>query len=87
MADYTLTTTTEQETALTEVIGELNAERAKQTPPLPAVTNNQYVIKRFGDVFDNYVKQMEEKNQISIREAWGNADAATRARVKSELGI
>jgi len=87
MADYTLTTTTEQESGLTDAVDELNTQRAAQNPPLPAITNQQYVTVRFGGVFDDYVKQMKERTRVSIEKAYGDADAATQTIVKDALGI
>jgi len=87
MTDYTITTTAEQETALTKTVAKVNAERAAETPPKAAITNTQYVDKITKSTFDSYVSQTDEEDRVSVKDAFKNADASTKAQIKTLLGL
>jgi hypothetical protein len=97
-ATYSVTTTPEQDVALTAVVAQANAERAaldardlgkdgKPVNPRPPLTVEQYVKRRFKEVLDSYIEQQKAVTQTSIKEAWEKADDATREKVKTNLGI
>jgi len=97
-ATYSVTSTLEQDTALTAIVAQANAERAaldardlgadgKPLSPRPPLTAEQYVKRRFKDVLDSYVEQHKGMTQTTIKEAWEKADDATRAKVKADLGL
>jgi hypothetical protein len=97
-ATYSVTLTPEQDTALTVIVAQANTERAALdarnlgadgnpvNPRLP-LTVEQYVTRRFKDMLDNYVEQQKAMTQTTIKEAWEKADDATRAKVKTDLGL
>ena len=87
MTDYTITTTAAQESALTTIVDHINVERAAMTPPKAAITNTQYINKLYKGVFDSYVEQTDEEERVSVKDAWKGADSATKAQIKTLLGL
>ena len=87
MTDYTISTTTTQETGLTKTVAKVNADRAAETPPKSAITNTQYVNKISKGAFDSYVNQTDEEDRASVKDAFKDADAATKAQIKTLLGL
>jgi hypothetical protein len=58
MATYSLVTNGAQETALSTLVARENTRRAAQTPPLPALTNAEYMQQVvFAGVIADYGRQ------------------------------
>lgn len=87
MARYTLDTTTNQEAALTAIVAKRNAERAAQNPPLPALTNAEYVTSLWQSMLQSYVRETDDDTATTVREAWRNASAAQRNAARTALGL
>ncbi len=97
-ATYSVTSTPEQEIALTAAVAAENAERAAldardlgkdglPVNPRPPLTNEQYVRRQVKNILNGYIEQQTAKTHTTIKDAWEKADDAKRARVKTELGI
>ena len=97
-ATYSVISTPEQEIALTAVVATENAERAAldardlgkdglPVNPRPPLTNEQYVRRQVKNMLNGYVEQQKAVTQTTIREAWEKADDATRAKVRTDLGL
>jgi hypothetical protein len=97
-ATYSVTTTPKQDAALVAVVAQANAERTvldarnlgadgKPVNPRPPLTVEQYVTRRFKDTLDSYVEQEKAAMQTTIKDAWEKADDATRAKVRTDLGL
>lgn len=84
---YTITLTPEQDTALAVLITRTNAERAKQTPPLVAITAAQYIQSRATEVAESYRLQLAAEDEAAVVVAYKTADATKRGQVKTTLGI
>lgn len=80
-ATITITTTPEQDTALQTLRQKLNKDR--QTP-LTAQEFKDYLVTQW---LDGLVSQAGEHSKTTLRDAWEKADAVTRAKVKTDLGI
>jgi hypothetical protein len=97
-ATYSVPSTLEQDTALTAVVAQANAERAaldardlgadgKPLNPRPPLTAEQYVRRQVKNMLDGYIEEQKAATQTTIKEAWEKADDATRAKVKTDLGL
>ena len=97
-ATYSVTSTPEQETALTAIVATENAERAAldardlgkdglPVNPHPPLTNEQYVRRQVKSMLNGYIEQQTAKTHTTIKDAWDKADDATRAKVKTDLGL
>ena len=97
-ATYSVTSTPEQDTALTAVVAIENAERAAldardlgkdglPVNPRPPLTNEQYIRRQVKNLLNGYIEQQAAKTHTTIKEAWEKADDATRAKVKTDLGL
>jgi len=80
-ATITITTTPEQDDALVTLRAKLNKERPT---PLTAVEFKNYIVAQW---MDGLVSQAGAHSTTTVREAWEKADAATRAKVKADLGL
>lgn len=87
MASYTITLTTDQESALAVLIQRVNAERAKLIPPLPAVIAAEYVQARSTEVAESYRLQLAAEEETAVIAAYKTADATKRGQVKATLGV
>lgn len=93
MATYSVTTTPEQEAALSVIVAKVNAERAaldarnEKADPRPPLTIAQYLSQRFTEVLSSYVDQVDSLEREDVRSAWDKADPATRAAVKASLNL
>lgn len=81
MAIYTFTTTTQQESLLTWIVGEANKQ--KDT----AYTNEQYVTVRFPELLTPYAEAFKQHLLSQIQSNFLNADDATRAQVLQLLKV
>lgn len=97
-ATYSVTSTPEQEAALTAVVAEENATRAaldarnldkdgNPINPRPPLTNAQYLTQQVKNMLKSYIEQQTAKTHTTIKDAWEKADDATRAKVKTDLGL
>ena len=80
-ATFTVTTTPEQDAALQVLRRQANKDR--QTP-LTALEFRTYLVTQW---LDGLVSQAGTHDQTTIKEAWEKADDATRAKVKTDLGL
>lgn len=87
MASRTITTTAAQETALAHVVARVNAERAAQSPALPALSVAEYLQHVVGKTLDSYISARQERHQQQIRDAWQTASAAERTAALAALGV
>lgn len=87
MTTYTITLTAEQDTALATLITRTNTARAAQTPPLPAITVNQYVQSRASEIASNYAAQIKGEDEAAVLAAYKAATAAKQSSIKTTLGI
>jgi len=88
MATYTITTSNAEENGLAFVVAERNAQRAAQTPPLPPLTNAQFVddiLVRRSLIDFNKRRKDAENNQVES--AYDAATNAVQNQVKTLLGI
>lgn len=87
MATYSYTTTAAEEAGLTEVVAGVNAQRAAQSPPLPALTNGQYLLSILQSAFASYQQQKAARVATDLKTNYQNASAATQAQVQALLGV
>ena len=88
MADYTFSSNATQEAILTWVTGLENIERAKKDPPLPPLTNEEYLLQRLTDIFKGWKKRYLEINEINpIVNIWDDLTQAQRDQIKTIAGI
>lgn len=80
-ATITIITTPEQDAALVTLMQKLNKDRVIS---LTAQQFKDYIVAQW---LDGLVAQAGQHSQTTIREAWEKADAATRAKVKTDLGL
>jgi hypothetical protein len=80
-ATFSITTTPEQDTALQVLRQKLNKDRPT---PLTALEFHTYLVTQW---LDGLVSQAGTHDQTTLREAWEKADDATRAKVKTDLGL
>lgn len=85
--EYTFTLNAKREAALTRIVDRVNTRRAAMNPPKTELTNTQYLLGRVKDVAESFVHEMDQEDEVSIREAYKNVDAATKASIKTSLGI
>jgi len=57
MAAITINTTAAHDAAIQYVLDRVNAERAAQTPPQPALTATQYLQRILADTFQSYGRE------------------------------
>jgi len=88
-ADYSISTNAIQEKGLTAIVAKENAARAKQTPSLPALSNQEYVNLILQNVFNSYVKQaiQEETNLLDLQNKWQSLTPTQKDQIKTILGI
>jgi hypothetical protein len=87
MSTYTITLTSEQETALAVLIKRVNTERAAQNPPLAAITVNNYIQARATEIASSYAAQLKGETEAAILAAYKDADAAKQTQIKTALGL
>jgi len=80
-ASFTVTTTPEQDAALVVLRRQTNKDRAT---PLTALEFRTYLVTQW---MDGLVAQAGTQDQTTIKDAWEKADDATRAKVKTDLGL
>lgn len=87
MATYTIILSADQEAALSVLIHRTNADRAKQTPPLPAITAADYIQARATEVAESYRLSLAAEDEAAVVAAYKTADTTKRGQVKITLGI
>jgi hypothetical protein len=87
MASYTVTTSPTQETALGEIVDAANADRAMRTPPLPALSRQQYLDGVIGSMLDDYIRQRQAVNAQKVADAYTGATPAVKTQVRTLLGV
>jgi predicted transcriptional regulator len=85
MATYSVTTTAKQDTGLAAYRAEINADRA--TNGQAALTLAQVADALFGRMLAARADRADEDEKNTIREAWAAASAATKASIKTTLGL
>lgn len=80
------TPTASQVVRLTEFIADVNAERAAQVPPLPALTIEEYLDIMLVSTVGGYVKQAEVKEAKDACANYAAATTTVKNQVKSALG-
>ncbi len=82
MTTYTITLTDEQDSAVDTIVTAQNAlEGATQ------ITKKEFVQVRATELADAAVHEAEVYQASLVSEAYKNADTATKARMKNDLGI
>jgi hypothetical protein len=81
MAIYTLTTTAQQESLLTWIVGQYNVEHDA------ALTNDQFVTLRFPQMLAPFAKQFQDHLVDKIKEKFNAADTATQQQVLTLLNV
>lgn len=85
MATFTITTTPAQDAGIQRALDRFNADRAAQTPPLPAVTANQYVTGVIRAAFDSWKQQKDADDQAAVATAMN--DPSKVAAIKAAAGV
>ncbi len=87
-ADYSLSTNAIQEKGLSFVVQRENIERAKQTPPLPTLSNQEYINLIMQNVFNSYVKQavQTETDKLDLHNKWQSLTKEQKDQIKTILG-
>jgi hypothetical protein len=88
-ADYSISTNAIQEKGLTFIVARENEARAKQNPPLPALSNQEYINLIMQNVFNSYVKQaiQDETNKLDLQNRWQSLTQTQKDQIKTILGI
>ena len=89
MATYTLTVTTgaKEEQGLDYILAPINAARAAQTPPLPALTKQQELQAIIDSVVTDYKRQYKADLKQRVADALDAATAAKVTQVATVLGV
>jgi len=88
MATYTFTSNATQEAFLTWVVSLENAERSKKDPPLPALTNGEYLLARLAEIFRGWRSKYFQVVEIDpLRAKWEDLTQAQRDQIKTIAGI
>lgn len=81
MSTYTITTTAVQDAALKLLVADLNAQR-----PLPALTVQDYVVARLGDVLTGYADQYAGRILEVAAAVYPTLTAEQRGQILTALG-
>jgi len=88
MATYTFTSNATQEAILTWVVGLENTRRAEEDPPLPALTNGEYLLARLAEIFKGWRSKYFQVVEIDpLRAKWEDLTQAQRDQIKTIAGI
>jgi len=81
MADYTFSTTNEQEALLTWIVANYNAEKDL------SLTNQDYILLQLPTILAPYAAMFQQATIDQVKTLFASADPAVQAQVKSLLGI
>lgn len=85
---YSLTTTTAQDEALQFAVDKLNAARAAETPPKPALTIEQYLQHIIDAAIPSYRAQMRQERVFDrLKDQWSTLTTAQKQAVCTQLGV
>ena len=87
MAQYIIDSTVAQEAVLSWVVARVNAERAKQSPPLPSLTNEQYIKSLLAGCFKDWKKHYDNEEVKPLQEKWESLTSAQKAQIKTIAGV
>lgn len=87
MADHTITLTATQETGLTFATNKLNVQRAAENPPKSALTEEQYLQAMIKNVINDYVKQKQDEETMTIKDKYASLTPAVQAQIKALMGL
>lgn len=87
MAVYSLTTSAAEEIALSRIVARANAERAARVPPLPPLTNAQYVDGVLTQLIASYVREHRDLTEGEVKDAYRAATPAVKGQVRTLLGL
>lgn len=87
VATYTVNTNARQDAGLAAYRAEINADRAAQTPPLGPLTLAQVADALFGRMLAARADRADEDERNTLKDAYQAATPATKAQVKSLLGV
>lgn len=87
MAQYTINTTPMEELKLDFLLGRLNAWRAAQNPPLPALTKAQLVGLIFHERLASQFEETRNEDGSRVNSAFGEATESVKGQVRSLLGM
>ena len=83
---YTLTTDATTEAALTHAVSKANAERARRSPPLPALSNQQYVDLLWQGVLASYGRTQKQDDRVVACTTFKNLSRAEQDAITTQLG-
>jgi len=87
MADHTITLTALQEAGLTFVTNRINVQRAAEKPPKASITEDQYLKYIIKSTVDDYIRQMQDEDTMTIKERYASLDPAVQAQIKTLMGL
>jgi hypothetical protein len=79
MANYSYNTSANEEAAITYAVSLENARRAAQTPPLPPLTNGQYILAILQAAFASYAQQRAANDISTLQTQYQAATPAKQA--------
>jgi hypothetical protein len=83
---YSIITSAALDAALTSVVTDINANRAAQTPPLGAITNQQYLQSLVNQHAQQWRIQRAREAVESVG-TWGNMTASQKTRFCTAVGL
>lgn len=86
MATYTFTTAAAHDAAIQVRVDAVNAERAARTPPLAALTPEQYLRGLFAGMFKSWIAEDEDK-LVRRAQTGVTLTTAEKDRVRALLGL
>ena len=87
MAQYIIGSTVAQEEILSWVVARVNAERAKQNPPLTSLTNDQYIKSLLAGCFKDWKMSYETEEVKPIQGKWESLTPMQKTQIKTIAGI
>lgn len=85
---YSLTTTASQDEALQFVVDKENTRRAAQTPPLPAITIEQYLQQIVTTAIPSYRARMRQERVFdNLKNKWSTLITEQKQVVCTQLGV
>lgn len=85
---YSLVTTTTQDEALQFVVDKENTRRAAQTPPLPALTIEQYLQQLVTTALPSYRAQFRQERVFDkMKDEWPNLTNTQKTAICNAIGV
>lgn len=82
---FTITSTADQDEAMTRIVSEENARRQALSPPLPSLSNAEYVQILFTKVLESYRTQTKRRDDEIRRTQFNRLSPTLQNRVKNLL--